>query len=988
MEKPPVIPDFTLLRRIGGGSYGDVWLGRSVTGIYRAVKLVARSRFADESPYLREFEGITRFQKAVGDQPQQLALLHVGEDPAQGLLFYVMELADDAIEGTDIDPATYVPLTLKEFNLRRPRVPADECIDIAVSLGRALVGLHKAGLIHRDVKPSNIIFVNRVPKLADIGLVSSSEHTMTSLGTPGYAPPEGGGTTQADVYGLGKIIYQLASGLGPGDFPRLPVDATSRPDVARLMELNEVFLRACHPEPVQRYQTAQALLDDLLLLQAGRSVKELIRTRERVRVLRRVSVAVAIFAFLVVSALGVQNYLTLRKLAAQEKAAREKAEADERLARYSADLHAAQLAISIGDTGLARAALRRQQPVAGEPDLRGLEWRALWNETAGDQTRTYGQVGDSPVRTIAAAPDGRSLAVQTTDGVTALLDLVSGQRRKLAEKTYGLGGFTSDGAELIVGTSERKLRRINVATGALSPEQSVTGRITAMADDGRTVLLGELVGNGIRLRVWDAVAERELGRWESGERTVRLELSATAIARDARKIAISTFWTDGAIPKRELLIWDVAGQRALGRNVDLERVRNIAFSRDGARLAVVMNGRPVTVLDGVSGAVQFQFSGHTSTVQAVDFSPDGATLATGARDQTIRLWGLQSGTTQPQRIWRGHEEGLMALRWTGDGKEIWSGAEDGTVRTWSPTAPPARPQIAGLWNSTMGDVIFSPDGAEVAVTNSTGQVELRDARTLIVKQTIPAAFQALAYRDNGQTLVALDAQRKLVVWDRSSNAVRVTLLRVELEGDRRISYAQASADGSVAVLGLTDGEVRFWDLVRETELSRNSDHKAVVMSASIAQSKQLAATGDHDGLIKVWSLPDGKLLQSFSTNGHGWAFGLAFDERAQRLAVGTLDGRILIWGLAEKAVVAELRGHSRRVHSLAWAESAGRFLSASNDGTVVSWTSDGFRRMATLSIDDVPAADRGITLLQLDAQKQHAAVLLLDGRLRMWKLSE
>src|ERR1051325_5833348 len=118
MDTPPTIPDFTLLRRIGGGSYGDVWIGRSVTGIYRAVKLVARARFADESPYRREFEGITRFQKAVGDQPQQLALLHVGEDVAQGILYYVMELADDATAGTDIDPETYVPLTLKEFNVR------------------------------------------------------------------------------------------------------------------------------------------------------------------------------------------------------------------------------------------------------------------------------------------------------------------------------------------------------------------------------------------------------------------------------------------------------------------------------------------------------------------------------------------------------------------------------------------------------------------------------------------------------------------------------------------------------------------------------------------------------------------------------------------------------------------------------------------------------------------------------------------------------
>src|SRR5882724_5291587 len=164
MDNPPTISDFELIRRVGGGSYGDVWLARSVTGIYRAIKIVDRSRFPDERPFLREFDGIMRFQKAVGSQPRQLALLHVGKDDRAGVLYYVMELADDALAGTNIDPATYIPLTLKELRIRRGILPPAECVQIGVELATALVGLHTAGLIHRDVKPSNVIFVNGLAK--------------------------------------------------------------------------------------------------------------------------------------------------------------------------------------------------------------------------------------------------------------------------------------------------------------------------------------------------------------------------------------------------------------------------------------------------------------------------------------------------------------------------------------------------------------------------------------------------------------------------------------------------------------------------------------------------------------------------------------------------------------------------------------------------------------------------------------------------------
>src|SRR5438093_6189141 len=90
--QPPSIPDYELLRRIGGGSYGEVWLARSATGVLRAVKIVWRHTFEDDRPFQREFEGIQSFERLSREHPSQLALFHVGR--GEGYFFYVMELAD------------------------------------------------------------------------------------------------------------------------------------------------------------------------------------------------------------------------------------------------------------------------------------------------------------------------------------------------------------------------------------------------------------------------------------------------------------------------------------------------------------------------------------------------------------------------------------------------------------------------------------------------------------------------------------------------------------------------------------------------------------------------------------------------------------------------------------------------------------------------------------------------------------------------------
>jgi len=203
------VSDHELLHRIGSGTYGDVWLSRSALGTLRAVKFVYRSRFEDDRPFEREFRGIQKFEPVSRQHEGLVDVLHVGRD--EGFFYYVMELADDAAENTGAqatasDLASYIPKTLAYELKRRGRLPVSECVSIGRRLAETLQHLHDHGLVHRDVKPSNVIIVQGVPKLADIGLVADVSEARSFVGTSGYIPPAGrfvqpGEDALRDVYG-------------------------------------------------------------------------------------------------------------------------------------------------------------------------------------------------------------------------------------------------------------------------------------------------------------------------------------------------------------------------------------------------------------------------------------------------------------------------------------------------------------------------------------------------------------------------------------------------------------------------------------------------------------------------------------------------------------------------------------------------------------------------------------------------------------------
>src|SRR5438093_7442117 len=432
---PPAIPDHELLRPIGEGSYGEVWLARNKLGTLRAVKIVYRRTSEDARPFDREFRGIQKFEPISRSHEGLVDILQVGG--TDEYFYYVMELADSVSSkqcsvnsnrpsdlsqtsggppplNTDLLITDYRPLTLRELLKQHGRLPLSQCLEIGRHLASALAHLHAQGLVHRDVKPSNIVFVNCVAKLADIGLVAEASEARSFVGTVGFIPPEGPGTSQADLYSLGKVLYEISTGRDRRDFPALPDDLAE--DDA-MLELNAVILKTCKNDFRERYQSAVELQADLALLQSGRSVKRLRLVEHRLVLATRLGFAVGALMIIAAAAYLFQRWQT-RQVAQEKKVA-------ERLL-YVADMNLAHQAFEAGNVVRAKSLLESHRPKPGAEDLRGFEWYHVNYLCQDDPARTL-RGHDAAVNSVAVSLDGKLVASGSADKTVKLWNLHTGE---------------------------------------------------------------------------------------------------------------------------------------------------------------------------------------------------------------------------------------------------------------------------------------------------------------------------------------------------------------------------------------------------------------------------------------------------------------------------------------------------------------------------------------------------------------------------------
>ena len=250
--------DWRLGREIGRGAYGVVYLATNGKGERAAVKVCRRSDVGDER-YERELRG-TKLYSSIPPQEGLVRMRAFAEEPWG--FYAVMDLADDEFGGSPDSSDGYRPKTLASVIEGEKALPLKECVKLALSLAKGLTVLQRHHLLHRDIKPGNVLYVGGRPVLSDPGLIVEESEAASLVGTPGYVPPEKFTDAASDIYSLGRTLKAASFGRQIEDLDKGP--AMEADTGAALFPVWwRILNKAADPTPSRRYQSAKALIKDL-----------------------------------------------------------------------------------------------------------------------------------------------------------------------------------------------------------------------------------------------------------------------------------------------------------------------------------------------------------------------------------------------------------------------------------------------------------------------------------------------------------------------------------------------------------------------------------------------------------------------------------------------------------------------------------------------------------------------------------------------------
>ena len=752
MSAPPTIPDHTLRRAIGRGAYGEVWLARNVMGAPRAVKIVWRKQFESERPYEREFAGVQRYEPVSRSADGLVHVLHVGRNDAEGYFYYVMELADSVfsnqfseIGGTkemasspaasqNADPLTaeYAPRTLRSDLKQLNRLPVADCLRVALDVVGGLARLHERGLVHRDVKPGNIIFVEGRAKLADLGLVSTGGEGRTFVGTEGYIPPEGPGSPAADLYALGMVLYEAATGYPPDRFPKVPPEWFAEDAAPESLEFHEVVLKACEGAKERRYQSAEEMQADLALLQSGQSVRHLRALEKRAARTQRFAWASLIIVTVAVATALIANWrarvaermrqresvlLQEAQSARQEETtARSRAEGAERDARQQLNValfeeaRARVLSKELGHRTRALEALRRAAGATNTAELRRVAFAAL----ALADFRLDGEVSLDPATTLMQADPGFArIAVCEGSGPVTIrslpnLEIVatlpastnrdayvavwnSDGRFLAVKRQYDSSGIRSDWEVWNVGQTQRV-----VTAGPNAARSSATfhpRRPLFMVGYGGGRVIEWNVEDGEQVRVFHfPTTPHALAYSPDGERLAACyRTGSTWVVAIHDTTNLNVLRTVECPEPVGFLVWHPQGRWVSGTCM------NASTWARGVRLIEVDTGIMTTLGE------------HKIKTAVNEFTADGQYLVSGGWDREIICWDLltfQRAFTYPGRgYWH---------YWSANGQRCAIVQPDSVLHFFTFERPDSR-SLFGNPGSALYGGQFSPDGRWLVV---------------------------------------------------------------------------------------------------------------------------------------------------------------------------------------------------------------------------------------------------------------------------------